>query len=84
MEHFLVCSLFTLFEHMPFFKEFPNLIFVPGTILYMYIHAMIVLYSFVTLHLVCASLLLFSFTDDRKQSNWGSQPTLRPKNSNSD
>lgn len=50
IQHFLVSSAFTIFEHAPFFTKWSHLKFVPSAIGYMYTHAFIVGYAWCTLH----------------------------------
>ncbi|KAF2108480.1 hypothetical protein BDV96DRAFT_504470 [Lophiotrema nucula] len=52
MEHLLTASAFTIMEHLPFFTTPSRLLYVPGTILYMYLHAFIVMHALFTLHKV--------------------------------
>lgn len=40
---------FQIFEHAPFFASLQNLVFIPGAILYAYIHAAAVLWAMFTL-----------------------------------
>lgn len=52
LAHFTVSSALTVLEHFVWFRTPTRLIHIPGSIIYMYLHAMIVLYSCFTLNMV--------------------------------
>jgi hypothetical protein len=52
LEHFLVSSALTIWEHIPFFTTLSSLRFVFTTIAYLYIRAGIALFAWLTLHKV--------------------------------
>jgi hypothetical protein len=54
-EHFIVAGTLTIFEHFPHFTTVTHFLHIPGTVVYMYLHAALVLYSILTLHKVYAS-----------------------------
>lgn len=45
-------STLEVLEHLPFFRTFSNLLFIPQSVFYTYLHAVIVLYAMFTLHKV--------------------------------
>jgi hypothetical protein len=51
-EHFIVAGTLTIFEHLPHFNKAAHLLHIPGAVMYMYLHAALVLYSILTLHKV--------------------------------
>ena len=48
-DHVVAVGGFQILEHAPFFARLKNLIFIPGTIFYAYIHAAAVLWAIFTL-----------------------------------
>lgn len=52
IEHILISGAFTIFEHAPFFSHSKNLKYLPGAILYMYLHAFVVCFALFTLQKV--------------------------------
>lgn len=56
LDHFLVTSAFQIFEHAPFFVNFDNMIYLPGTVLYAYLHVLIVLWALLSLDKVVLTL----------------------------
>lgn len=75
LEHLAIASALTVLEHMPYFTRPAHSIHIPGAILYMYIHALIVLYSCLTLHKVCATLR-HEAASKTTQSTWDSRPEI--------
>lgn len=62
-EHFIVAGTLTIFEHLPHFTTVARIIHMPGAVLYMYLHAVLVLYSIMTLHKVSTSSCFKTITE---------------------
>ena len=55
-DHVVTVGSFQIFEHAPFFASLGNLVFIPGAVLYAYVHAAAVLWAMFTLNKVVQSL----------------------------
>ena len=49
IDHVMAVGSFQIFEHAPFFASLQNIIFIPGAIVYAYVHAAVVLGAIFTL-----------------------------------
>ena len=49
INHVMTVGSFQILEHAPFFASLQNLIFIPGAIIYAYVHAAVVLWAMFTL-----------------------------------
>lgn len=58
IDHFLIASILTIFEHAPFFTTWRSLLYLPSTILYLYIHMIMVVFAWLTMYKVSPSLPL--------------------------
>ena len=51
-DHVVAVGAFQIFEHAPFFASLQNIIFIPGAVLYAYIHAAAVAWAIFSLNKV--------------------------------
>lgn len=58
-QHFLYTSIFQVFEHGPFFTTLHSFNYIPGAILYTYIHATIVIIAMLSLERVSFKISCF-------------------------
>ena len=58
LQHFLFTGIFQVFEHGPLFTSLHNFNYIPGAILYSYIHATIVILAMLSLEIVSLNKLL--------------------------
>ena len=76
-EHIVFNSALQGFEHLPFFESQDRFTYMPGAVLYAWIHALTVNYGFFTLHkLKVPEEEWKQKLTDPTQSLWGSRPGI--------
>jgi len=51
-DHLTITAILQILEHAPFFTSLQSLAYLPGAILYAYVHAMVVMLAVLSLHIV--------------------------------